>query len=312
MSTALAETRVHGVRVAGEVERRADLLYRQFVAEYLYPQEPVVLAGSVKTWPAVGKWTPRFFADRFPDREVEIKRPYKIAELVDLIEQSDEDRKAPYLHARKIRTLFPELLPDITPLPDFVAPNWMCRRLRPAALGQWLNDDTLIEFFLGGKAAGFPFLHWDERHYLTFVFQVYGEKLFYVYPPDQSPLLYPEPGRENVSLVGDVERPDLVKYPRFAEAAARTCVLGPGDTLFIPPGWWHTTRMLTASISLSTNTANAANWPAVVRDLRDVYREKHPRLATPLAAYLRAVGWKWALKDKLAGPPGPDHAERQP
>ena len=73
---------------------------------------------SVSSWPAVGKWTPRFFAERFPDREVEIKRPYRIAELVELIERSDEDKKAPYLHAKKVRTLFPELLPDITPLPD--------------------------------------------------------------------------------------------------------------------------------------------------------------------------------------------------
>src|SRR5262245_58236765 len=102
MSTSLAETRVHGVRVSGEVERRADLSYARFIAEYLHTQRPVVLARSVSFWPAVGKWTPRFFAERFPDREVEIKRPYKIAELVDLIEQSDEDRKAPYLHAKKI------------------------------------------------------------------------------------------------------------------------------------------------------------------------------------------------------------------
>src|SRR5438105_3465877 len=144
MSQVIAETRVHGVRVAGELDRRADLPRARFAAEHLHPQRPVVLAGSVKSWPAVGKWTPRFFAERFSDRAVEIKRPYTIGELVELIEQSDEDRKAPYLHAKKVRTLFPELLPDITPLPDFVAPNWMCRRLKPSALGGWLNDDTLV------------------------------------------------------------------------------------------------------------------------------------------------------------------------
>src|SRR2546421_434287 len=84
---------------------------------------------------------------------------------------------------------------------EFLTPNWMARRLRPSNLGAWLNDDTRMEIFLGGKAAGFPFLHWDERHYLTFVFQVYGEKLFYAYPPEQTPFLYPTPGRDNVSLV---------------------------------------------------------------------------------------------------------------
>jgi hypothetical protein len=133
--------------------------------------------------------------------------------------------------------------------------------------------------------------------------QVYGEKKFYLYPPEQTPLVYPTPGRPHVALVRDVERPDLARYPRFAEATPLTCVIGPGDVLFVPGGWWHTTRMLSASISISVNGANASNWPAVVRDLRDDMKAYHPYLAGPFAAYLRLVGRCRALRDRFAGRP---------
>jgi peptidyl-lysine (3S)-dioxygenase / protease len=37
----------------------------------------------------------------------------------------------------------------------------------------------------------------------------------------------------------DVQRPDLVRFPRFAHARAVTCTIGPGDALFLPAHWWH-------------------------------------------------------------------------
>ena len=43
-----------------------------------------------------------------------------------------------------------------------------------------------------------------------------------------------------MSLV-DFAHPDLVRFPRFAEAMrhARVAELGPGDAVFIPSMWWH-------------------------------------------------------------------------
>jgi ribosomal protein L16 Arg81 hydroxylase len=43
-------------------------------------------------------------------------------------------------------------------------------------------------------------------------------------------------------------------YPRFEEEVvphAISTVLGPGDMLFFPPGWWHAMRSEEVSISLS-------------------------------------------------------------
>ena len=59
-------------------------------------------------------------------------------------------------------------------------------------------------------------------------------------------------GQGNISAVS-VLAPDLEKYPLFANAAFTDTVLGPGDSLFIPRGWWHFVMGLTTSASINFN-----------------------------------------------------------
>lgn len=48
-----------------------------------------------------------------------------------------------------------------------------------------------------------------------------------------------------------MENPDLEKFPKFTEAAFLSCILSPGDTLFIPAKYWHYVRSLDLSFSVS-------------------------------------------------------------
>lgn len=44
----------------------------------------------------------------------------------------------------------------------------------------------------------------------------------------------------------------LEAVPPFVRAAASKAILGPGDLLYMPPGWWHSLRSMTRSFSVST------------------------------------------------------------
>jgi len=74
---------------------------------------------------------------------------------------------------------------------------------------------------------------------------VAGEKVFTLFPPDQTGNLYPGPLDRSPAGVpismASLEAPDPQRYPQLAEAQAHalTARLSPGDGLFIPPLWWH-------------------------------------------------------------------------
>jgi hypothetical protein len=48
-----------------------------------------------------------------------------------------------------------------------------------------------------------------------------------------------------------LKRQQLEQFPRFAEARYVDAILGPGECLYIPKGWWHYVRSLECSCSVS-------------------------------------------------------------
>lgn len=79
-----------------------------------------------------------------------------------------------------------------------------------------------------------------------------GRRRFTLFPPDQTPNLYVgpfelTPASRPVSLV-DFAAPDLIRFPRFADAmkTAQVAELEAGDAIFIPSMWWHHVESLAA------------------------------------------------------------------
>jgi hypothetical protein len=281
-----------GTTTGRPIERRSRLGNAEFRENYLKPHIPVIVTDAIDHWSATKTWTPDFFRTRFGDRLVRVDRQYRLAEYIDLVEQSSPDRPAPYLFHLFLDENFPELLGDFQPWPEYLTPNWLGTNFLPGAVGRRIADHDRPGVFIGGRASTCANLHYDFQYH-SFSFQLFGTKRFWLYPTDQTPSMYPDPANKCLSLVKNVEKPDLARFPMFAQASPWMCDLAPGEMIFIPGGWWHTTRMLSTSISISVNTANATNWPAVVRELHSELRPRHPVLASPFAAYMRLVGsWK--------------------
>ncbi len=134
-------------------------------------------------------------------------------------------------------------------------------------LGQCLGN---VHRRPGGK---FPYVHRDYYHLSAWINQLYGDKEFTVWPWGQEQCLYPEPGNKWKSAIPDIEHVDLAKFPLYAKATPISFVVGPGETLFIPFGMWHTAKSLTPTISVAFDLLNAHNFAPFLRDVWDFKKQ---------------------------------------
>jgi len=246
------------------VERREKLSYAEFVERYRRPRRPVILTDAISHWPALTRWTPSYFAERVGDRRVDIDGgSYTVVQMIGMRDASTPEAPAPYLRAQKVVDVFPELASDLEPPTPYSQPNWADS---PPLLPS-MRRGRLHEILIGGRGAGFHVLHYDKDHLQAFISQLHGDKDFFVYPPDQARFLYPKPSKPNQSQV-DIFGPDLERHLEFVHAQQVRLTLHPGETVFMPPGWWHTTRMTEPSISVTWNTVDESNWDDVVADTR--------------------------------------------
>lgn len=127
-------------------------------------------------------------------------------------------------------------LPDL--LPGFTDEN-ATDLLSPAIVPRmWLGNAVRVA------------THYDQMENVGVV--VMGRRRFTLFPPEQianlymGPLEY-TPAGTPISLV-DPARPDLTRFPRFADAlaVAQQGVLEPGDAIYIPFHWWHAVDSLDA------------------------------------------------------------------
>jgi hypothetical protein len=101
-----------------------------------------------------------------------------------------------------------------------------------------------------------------------------------------------------MSQIENHHQPDFGKYPLFAHATPVKVVLAPGETLFIPCGYWHTARSLTPSISVAFDQLCASNWDFFVDECCWV-RRNHPLKLAVVRNTLRFAGLCHSLLETL-------------
>jgi hypothetical protein len=219
----------------------------EFRSSYLEPNRPVVIKDLASSWPALKKWTPQFFATEYGSLPVKVydssfarsgtsymsslrKVPFK--EYLDLMLTSSMDLR---LFAFNIFWQAPELKQDIL-WPDMT---------------QGFSKKFIFMFF-GCKGSVTP-LHYDPDlpHLLHTV--LYGKKRVVLFANEESNNLYKHPF--NTRSYVDVDHPDFSKFPRLQEATGYQAIIHPGETLFMPSGYWHYMVYEEAGYALCTRCA---------------------------------------------------------
>lgn len=198
-------------------------------------------------WGATADDLPDAVRAQLVDPDLVVVRPADMAatvgEVLDLIEEQGRSGGSAqaYLEYLPLRSSIPRLADDLGEKP-------FARLLR---FGMHTN------LWLGGATRGK--LHFDE--YDNIMQMVRGRKRFVVYSPENNRALGeghlreaklgydPATGlfsraelHDSTAMVMspvDLERPDLARYPQFANATAAVCEVGPGESLFLPAFWWH-------------------------------------------------------------------------
>lgn len=205
--------------------------------------QPAVIEGLAAAWPALKRWEPGQLARRVGDRKVRVydasfgepgrnyMRNVDEMPFARFLEQVLSEGRDLRMFLYNISQQVPELLDDIE-FPD---------------LGLKFSRRFVFTFF-GCKGSTTP-LHYDIDMGQVFHTVIRGRRRVRLFAPDQSRALYRHPF--TVRSYVDLDRPDLARWPALARARGHEVVLEPGQTLYMPPGWWHEFHYLDAGIGIS-------------------------------------------------------------
>lgn len=257
----------------------------EFYARYV-GKEPLVMRGAVAELPAVKRWSMEYFASLAPDAQVRLKtgsvdaghttmmRLADYARTVTDWEQrtagpdgstdgaaDDAGERPPYLHDLPLLSIIPQLRDDLAGFRVEFLPSFY--------RGRWWD---FTQFFVGPSGAVTP-LHFDSLLTHNLFLQIKGSKRFVMVDARDRDRCYLNGWRWSPV---DPEAPDLDRYPLFRDAEVRTCVVGAGDLLYMPPGMLH--KVVSETPSMSVNI----DWHDWRSALRGVAAVRHGMPATNL------------------------------
>ncbi len=260
----------------------------EFRREHSSVGVPVVLGDAIDHWKARSVFTFDYFEREFGEREVEVHgKPCRMSDFIDLMRRSTFENPAPYPGKLSLDRDFPELLPFVTPRHPLMLPDRIGSRWLPHSV---LGHASSYEIFFGGPGGTFPYVHYDYMGLHALINQLVGEKEFIVVPPWQTDCVYPDPRNPWVSQVNDLKNPDLKRFPKAANATVLSFVVGPGETMFIPNGWWHTTVSRTLTISVAYDLLDRTNWGRFKNEVRTGLATANRGRRAAVLAYVTVVG----------------------
>lgn len=241
------------IKQVHEIKKYNNLGTEEFKSNFFEKKEPVIISNSFD-WPAIKKWNMTYLKELYPDKSVVLtlfptglneevlgtKIPLKMPAAIDLILNNSNKNNKYYLMQQSMYQDFSELIPDI------VIPKYA------------INKEPAINFWLGESGVNTR-PHYDLYH--GFLTQVMGTKRVRLFPPSDTPNMYPHcmdnkalgnnGPSVHISRVSDIDLVDSNSFPNLNNITCFESVITTGDLLYIPAGWWHEVKSLETSISIN-------------------------------------------------------------
>ena len=222
---------------------------KDFHARFFSTKTPVIIKGGVNHWKASQLWTPEYFQALFPNKLIGVYRferkeglwgrsllkDIPMGQAITWMRENQNPDVKYYIIRDAISKNYPELKSD------FENPHW-------TDVEKYLCSSLWV-----GEAGNTTPLHFDTAE--NFLVQIYGRKKLSLFSPKDNHLLYVHnlytKGRMNFSQIRDLDADNHKQFPRLEQASVYQGIIGPGDAIYIPPGWWHEVKTLDFGISIN-------------------------------------------------------------
>jgi len=229
----------------------------EFKQKYYNTRKPLVIRGLAKEWPAYKKWDWDYFKEVVGSKEVGIYNNIKsdaytpvnkADDYVKFGDYIDMIRKGPAQWRIFLFNIFshaPQLANDFT---------WPTHLMKG-----FVKRAPML--FTGGESA-VTHMHFDIDLSHIVHTQFVGRKRVLLFPYEEQHKLYRKP-YEVLSLADytnyydpEKSRIDLKKFPAINYTNGYDIILGHGDTLFMPAGYWHHMEYLESGFAMSLRALN--------------------------------------------------------
>ncbi len=216
-----------------------------FINNHMKPRIPIIIEDFVHPEsPAFKKWNYSYFKEIAGDHMVNIYgseldsldrvasdpiAQSTFSEYLDLIQSAPTEHRLFLFNLLKIK---PELKNDI-----------IYNDVTNGKILKWLP----FMFFGGEGSVTRNHIDIDMSH--VFITQFKGVKRIWLFPWEQSDFMYKLP--YNFHSLAQIKNPDYRKYPALLYLNGYEAIIHPGETLYIPSGWWHYIQYDTEGYSIS-------------------------------------------------------------
>jgi hypothetical protein len=227
------------------VQKVKEITSRDFLTNYMKPCSPLILENFVdKESPAFKKWNYDYFKKTAGKTKVNIyggelesidraaSKPIgetTFSAYLDLITSTPTEQR---LFLFNLLSIKPEMKEDI-----------LYNDVTKGKILKWLP----FMFFGGEGSITRNHIDIDMSH--VFITQFQGIKKIWLFPWEQSDLMYKLP--YNFHSLTNIKNPDYEEYPALRYLNGYEAVIKPGETLYIPSGWWHYIQYETEGYSVS-------------------------------------------------------------
>jgi hypothetical protein len=224
------------------------------------PKTPVVLRGGIKEWPACDMWSPEYLSAAFGDTKVCVEvytkeqtpSSIRLMTFMEFMSDANSDSLDRLFMAEvDLRRNMPSVCSDV------VFPSGTAGKQVKALL--FCGKDSLTP------------LHYHETEDAVLC-QIIGEKRLVLCAPRCGSALKPNPWYALRRNYSNADARHWLSQTESSAALANirvlTCILQPGDAIFIPLHWWHTVGGNSFSASVTLFWRSERRWENPLLSIR--------------------------------------------